>query len=248
MTRPVAPASFIRQPLDIILGTTASVRVLRALLAHGGPLPVSRLARDTRITPNGVRDALHLLEQAGAVEAVGFGRTRLFQTVKKNSLITALEKLFSAERKRFEQILETIKQATVSPGIVAVWVFGSVARGEDKMGSDLDVALVIDAPGSDVDQIADAVRDRLLMQTRRLGFSPSVVAVAPADLHRLKAERARLWSDLVRDGRVLKGAAPGDLLGACRETESDKDRVIEGRRRGTRLRTSAESGGVPRSR
>jgi hypothetical protein len=45
--------SFIRQPLDLVMAGVGSVRVLRALLRHGGALSVSRLAKDTLMTPDG---------------------------------------------------------------------------------------------------------------------------------------------------------------------------------------------------
>ena len=57
--------SYARQPLDTVLGSVANVRVMRALVRNGGPLSVRRLADETRITPNGVRDALRSLEWAG---------------------------------------------------------------------------------------------------------------------------------------------------------------------------------------
>jgi predicted nucleotidyltransferase len=219
MTRPVPPMSFARQPLDVVLGNAASVRVMRALLAHGGPIPVPRLALDTRVSQNGVRDALRVLEQAGAVEVLGFGRTRLFQTRGGNPLVAALGGLFAAEQARFDAILQHIVDAASLPQVIGVWLFGSVARAQDTIDSDFDVGVVIDALPSEADAIADIIRDRILEPARACGFSPSVVSMTPADVRRMKDERSPLWNDFLRDLRVLSGDSLRNVLARSRENK-----------------------------
>ncbi len=213
--------SFARQPLDAILGSVASVRAMRALSAHGGPVSVTRLVRDTRVTPNGVRDALRSLERAGVVEAIGSGRSRLYRTLAGNPLAAALECLFAEERKRFDEILEVVAKAAKLPEVVAVWLFGSVARAEDVIDSDIDVAVVIDARPCEISRIADIVRDRLLEKSRTMAFSPSVVSMTPAEVRQLKDDQAPMWTDLVRDTRVLVGPPPETLLRSAPGWEKD---------------------------
>jgi predicted nucleotidyltransferase len=208
MTAAVKAMSFARQPLDAILTGTGSVRVLRALLAHGGALSVSRLAADTSLTPNGIRGVLADLELSGVVETLGGGHTRLFHAVEGHPLVTALDALFAAERKRFDTILSEVTAATADDRIVATWLFGSAARGEDTSSSDLDIAIMVIGEPAQVDVIADGVREALREHGKHLGFSASVVAMHPTDVRRLVRERAPLWSDLLRDAQVLKGVPP----------------------------------------
>lgn len=208
MVRPVKHISFARQPLDIILAGTGSVRVMRALVAHGGAISVSRIAQDTALTPDGVRGVLHDLERVGIVESSGSGRTRLFRAISSNSIVLALDALFAAERARFDDILASVAAAAKDKRIVAAWLFGSVARGEDTSNSDLDVAIVIASEPSDVDAVADKARDLLREHEERLGFTASIVPIPLADLRRLASERSPLWSDLQTNARVLKGSPP----------------------------------------
>jgi predicted nucleotidyltransferase len=233
--------SVSRQPMDVVMGTVTGVRVLRALLAHGGALPVSRLVRETRVSPNGVRDALRQLESIGIVDALGSDRTRLYQARHENPLIPALEHLFDAERQRFGALLDRIRTAAAGPKMVAVWLFGSVARGEDVSGSDVDVAIVIDAPETEVTEIADRVRERLVDAARPLAFSPSVIALSLDDLLRLRNEQAPLWRDLLRDSRVLDGRSPADMA----RRQDDQDGIIEGRRGQLRPGPSEEGSRLP---
>jgi len=208
MTAAVKPISFARQPLDAILTGTGSVRVMRALLAHGGALAVSRLAADTRLTPNGTRGVLADLERTGLVENLGDGHTKLFHAVAGHPLVAALDALFAAERKRFDAVLSEVTAATTDDRILAAWLFGSVARGEDTSSSDLDIAIMVTGNPVQVDVIADGVCEALRERGKRMGFSASVVAMHPADVRRLIQERAPFWSDLLRDAQVLKGTPP----------------------------------------
>jgi predicted nucleotidyltransferase len=203
--------SFIRQPLDLVLAGTGSVRVLRTLLGHGGALSVSRLARDTMMTPDGVRGVLSDLGRLRVVESLGSGRTRLFRAALAHPVIRALEALFEAERTRFDDIKNAITGAVGDERILAAWLFGSVARGEDTPDSDIDVALVVDGDSATRDAVADEVREAMGGIDSRLGITTSIVAATPDDVLRHANEPSTLWGDLLRDGQVLKGPLPDRL-------------------------------------
>nr|WP_294519647.1 nucleotidyltransferase domain-containing protein [uncultured Rhodopila sp.] len=180
-------------------------------------MSVSRLAADTRLTPNGTRGVLADLERAGIVESLGDSHTKLFQAVPEHPLVTAMAALFAAERQRFETILSAVTAAAADDRIAAAWLFGSVARAEDTIGSDLDIAILVDSGAEQVDAVADGMREALRKQGQRPGFSASVIAMHPAGMRRLVRERAPLWADLLRYAVMLKGAAPDRV---AREFES----------------------------
>lgn len=211
MSRLVLPTSFLRQPLDAMLSGVGSVRVLRALLGHGGFLAPSRIARETRMTPQGVRNTLGDLELAGAVEAAGSGRNRLYRALQSNLVVAGLEAAFAAERRRFEAVLRSLEEATADGPVSAAWLFGSVARGDDDRSSDLDLAVVLAVDEDAVSSVADRIRERIWEAGERLGFRPSVVPVTPADVRRLAAARDPFWTGLKRDAQVIKGPSPETL-------------------------------------
>lgn len=206
--------SFIRQPFDLVLAGAGSVRVLRALLGHGGALSVSRLAQDTMMTPDGVRGVISDLERLRVIESLGSGRTRLFRAALAHPVIRALELLFDAERARFEDIKNAIIGAVADERIMAAWLFGSVARGEDTPESDVDVALVVDGDNATTDAVADWVREAMGRIDMRLGITTSIVTATPDDVLRHANEPSRLWVDLLRDSQALKGPSPDRLAAA----------------------------------
>lgn len=214
MTRPLRSMSFIRQPLDLVLAGAGSVRVLRALIAHGGALSVSRLAQDTMMTPDGVRGVLADLERLRVIESLGSGRIRLFRAAPDHPVIRALEVSFDAERARFDDIKIAIIGAVADERILAAWLFGSVARGEDTPESDVDVALVVDGDSATTNAVADRVREAMARSEMRLGIATSIVTATPNDVLRHANESSRLWVDLLRDGQALKGPSPDRLAAA----------------------------------
>lgn len=91
-------------PLDAILGTVASVRVLRAL-ADGVEQAPPFLAARTALSRPAVRDALLRLEQGRIVERVGQGRNVLYRLTPNHPLTRRIVKLFRAEARRVAAVL-----------------------------------------------------------------------------------------------------------------------------------------------
>ena len=86
------------------------------------------------------------------------------------------------------------------PTLVAAWIFGSVARGEDGPRSDLDVAVFVDSPDRPR-TLADLPLDLEADLAELAGREAQVVVVdwAPSDLvHRV-----------LRDGVLLLDRDPG---------------------------------------
>lgn len=203
--------SALRYPLTIVLGSVANIRTLRELVRHGGELSAPSLVSRTGLAKASVRQALQVLETMRVVEAIGTGRSRLFRVRHGYPLASSLDLLFQAEERRFEAVLDAVRAATNQcDGLVAAWLYGSVARSHDRPTSDVDVALV-SAPEA-APQIERTVREALLENEERLAFKASVVAVDTRDVLRLAAENDRWWTGLVQGGLTIAGERPEILL------------------------------------
>jgi predicted nucleotidyltransferase len=218
------PQSALRYPLTTILGADAQVRVLRELAGHGGTLSAPNLVQRTGLAASSVREALGVLQRTDVVEAVGSGRTWLYRLQKEHPIGAALQALFWSEQGRFDSIIETVRlvAAGTGPGLVAVWLYGSAARGTDRPGSDLDIAVACE-PDS-LSRIREGVRDGLQEAERQLGFCASVVAVDTDDVLRHDADRDPWWTSVVRDALVLLGPRPEELAGRLRRTRAARER------------------------
>ncbi|MDP9813744.1 putative nucleotidyltransferase [Rhizobium tibeticum] len=141
----------------------------------------------------------------------GSGYGRLYRLNTKHTLSAEVASLVAAEDRRFSAVIEAVR---VSPGdkkdlVKSLWLYGSVARGEDCLGSDLDVGVV--AETGDLAAVVEAVRDGLAVHSERLGFSPSVVGLDMADVDRLTRDDDPSWSNVVKGAIVLAGRRPEEL-------------------------------------
>lgn len=198
-----------RYPLTAILGSDAGVRLCRELLVHGGQLSRTELARRTGLSLSSVMSGVLPLVAAGLVTAAGSGRGVLYGVRADHPLAAALSALFSAEETRFGAVLDSIRIAAAAPDVIALWLFGSVARGHDRPDSDLDLALV--AEPDRLTALADGVRDRLVAPSGQLHYRPVVTALGTDDVLRLAAVPDPWWLNVADDAIALIGRRPTEL-------------------------------------
>ncbi len=196
--------SHLRYPLTSILGSAGSVRVLRALVADRMPQSAPALAAAAGLTPQGVRLVLDALARQELVIVHGSGRTQLHALNPSHPFTSALVALFVEEQRRWEAMLESIRGvlARRGAGVSAAWLYGSVARGEDSPDSDIDIAILARSHA-----VADQVREDLMPLEDAEKMRISLTALTSRELLALP-ENDPWWINVVREGRVLKGAAP----------------------------------------
>jgi len=212
--------SNFRYPLNRIFSSEGAVRVLRELTRHGGELAIPRLAEATKLNQQTVRNVLlGDLTRSGIVETVGQGRSTLYRVRAKYPLYPLIDHLFAAEEARIQRIFQTLTTAApaAAPDVLAVWIFGSVARGDDEPGSDLDVALVV--PDADsIESAVSAYRERLssLLDSERI--TVSVVGMSSDDVLRLAADEAPWWRNVAAEAQPVLGLPPAPLVEHLRST------------------------------
>lgn len=141
---PAAALSALRAPLDRILGTAASVRVLRVLTQLDTPLAGSEVARRARLNPSGTRRTISALIDLGILEFVGAGPRQLVRLRRQHPLAAMLTELFAAEAERFDSLIASLQSALarLRPPPRAAWVQGPVATGDDEPGDPIVLGLL----------------------------------------------------------------------------------------------------------
>lgn len=214
-----SPQSALRYPVNAVLGNPGNVRLMRELFRHGGELTAPQLAARTGMTAQGVRATLAALERSGAVEAIGSARARLYRARRSHPLAPALEALFRDEEDRHAAILAAVTDAAGSePDIYAAWLYGSVARGEDRHDSDLDIVIVTQVGCRTI--CSARMRSNLNEAAERLAFTPSIVSLDRDDVRRLAAGDP-WWTEMERDALTLKGDPPNVFARRLVRRETD---------------------------
>ncbi len=207
-----ASSSATLQPLDHLLGTPALVRVARVLTSHGQGLAVPDLARRARLALPSTREAVRRLAEAGFVDVIGAGRSSIYAVRSEHPMAAPVAALFASERAQADALLDALRAAAASqrPAPVALWLYGSVARGEDRPTSDIDLALLV--AGDDATGPTETFRDAAATAAPAHASRISVIGMTVADAARLAREGAAIWEELAREAVVLTGDAPAAVL------------------------------------
>ncbi len=206
-----ATSSALYQPLDTILGSPSAVRILRVMANHGGLLTANLISLKARLNRSGVGRTLDHLVDTGVVERVGQGRSLLYRFAEDHPLAAALAGLFQSERRRVEGFMADVRStaAHMVPEPIAVWQFGSTARGEDRHDSDFDLAVVW--PDGPIRRYTDALADRLDEVGRKWSIKPSIVDFEVADVVTARQRDSAFWRNLCQDYVLIHGKRPDEV-------------------------------------
>lgn len=211
--------SALRFPLSAILESAATVRTLRVLYQHSGLIAAPSIVLQSGLAKASVAKALKSLHALGIAEISGSGRAALYQISNSHPLMAELFQLFSAEELRYQLILEKISRAAAERHAAAVWLYGSVSRGEDTAASDVDIAIVLDERDANAE---DAIRSEVSAAATDLVFSPSIIFLELADISRLSAVNDPWWKSLLSNALVLHGQRP-DWVASRLDTERSRN-------------------------
>jgi predicted nucleotidyltransferase len=97
------------------------------------------------------------------------------------------------------------------PRPIAMWVFGSAARGDGAVESDIDLLAVL-PDDADMDELADRLDDLREHVVAWSGNPAELLVLTASELAERVAENDPLIAELRRDAQVLFGRRPSQLL------------------------------------
>lgn len=184
----------------------ASGAVLAVLLRTGSGLTgrqVHGLVRD-RFSLWSVQQALASLVGLGVVESQTVGRALVHTINEDHYAIQPLRVLLDP----FAALREVV-QRSVGSSVVAVVLFGSVARGDATADSDVDLVVLASSEWEGRSDLEDAVR-------ARLGNNCDVLVFTPEEFGRLAASGDEpVVAQILADGVVLFGSLPQATVGVA---------------------------------
>jgi predicted nucleotidyltransferase len=170
--------------------------VLAVLLRTSAPLTGRRIhALVASHSLGAVQQALRDLERIGVIATETIGPAGVHRVNQNHEAIAALRLLASP----IEMLTCVVREA--APDVEAVVVFGSVARGEARADSDIDLAVIAPAGWEGRAELQQAVSERL-------GNSCDVVHLTSEDFSRPPEDREPVVAEILRDGLALVGALP----------------------------------------
>lgn len=204
------PHHYLKRPMDWVFSAPSHVGILRALKDAREGMSGRAVARAAGFTHQACRQAFAKLEALGLLERQGSGKTQLMRLNFENALVAeAILPLFRAERRALSALRGLIRQEFEGRARAAT-LFGSVARKEEKPGSDVDLLLVADgAAKSSLSERAAALGRRT---SSRFGLRLSAIVLTPAELRRRARRSDPLIKNILSEGIDLLDARLAELL------------------------------------
>lgn len=199
-----------------VLCPTLDSSVLATLARTTHPLTGREVARLVgRSSHRGVLDVLNRLTDQGLVDREEAGRAFLFVLNRDHLAAPAVDVLARLSTELLSRL--TTAFGNWKPQPMHASLFGSAARGDGDLQSDVDLLLVRPHGVRDDDASWIEQRDALALRVRRwTGNHAGIAEVTLKELRALAERRAAIVAELRSDAITLFGAPLHELLGPAR--------------------------------
>ena len=199
-----------RRPVEALVPGVQG-RVLGVLARAGTDLTMRAVADLAGVSPQQASVVIGRLVELGVVERRDVPPASLVRMAPDNVAAQAVVAIAGLRRAALARL--AAMAADISPAPASLVVFGSFARGEAHLGSDLDV-LVVRPPGlpGDDDSWTDSLGSWADRASRVVGNPVNLVEASSEELPALlRREGPSVWRNAATEGVVLIGSPLTDM-------------------------------------
>jgi hypothetical protein len=201
---------FVRPVEAIVPGVQG--RVLSVLAETTADLNMRTIARLADVSLAQASRVLARLVDLGVVERHDVPPSSLFRLVRQHVAVGPLLALASGRDALIGEMGRIALGLPVAP--MSAIVFGSFARGEADIESDVDTVLVRPSGVDESDELwSESVEQWRASVHRASGNRVEVLEVASGEVAALLNSRRQVWRDIRRDGLVVHGVSLVELEG-----------------------------------
>jgi len=206
--------------LDYVFATWSNIAVLRVINKIKIGLSGREIAKQAEMSAPSCFEALSALENLNIVTRQRGGREHFFFLNREHYVVKKIViPILNSERKFAESIYSEIKKG-LGQHSSSLIIFGSTARREEKIESDLDLCVVFGNPGSK-SKIASVITDLSLSLFRKYGVSLSPFYISEKEFFRRAKIKKSPINDILKDGLVISGKT---IKGLLHEQENSKNK------------------------
>lgn len=195
----------IKRPLDDLFGSPNSVRVLRHLILYPSPVITGRgIARELEMSHATCIRSLNSLVDSGILIRKRVGSSATYEVAESSVLLTEILKpAFTAESHLLQGMVDTMLGG-IKVKTLAVYLFGSVARGEDTSSSDVDILVILKQP-SDKHSVEETLARNKEQAYKRYRVGVSAITYDYEEFQRMKVRKHPLITEVAKEGVLLFG-------------------------------------------
>ena len=206
-----------KKPLDDIFQTPSSIKVLRVLAKGELDFTGRQIADMAGLNPQTCQNTLDRLNDLRLLAVRRVGRAYLYRLKSNNAIVNQmLAPLFNTEKNLLANELTKVANRLEGTAI-AVILFGSVARGEEEPGSDIDLAVIVQDP--ETREAAQGLGDEILDELADVtGVVPTIIVWSKDEFKERYDSGDGLARSLLEEGRVVMGPPVYEILRDGKET------------------------------
>jgi uncharacterized protein len=191
--------------LNEVFRSWTHVAVLRALQDTTVGFTGNQVARQAGMHPRSAFKALGTLEILGLIHRRRGGRDHLFTLNRDHALITeGVLPVLEVESGLLNDLEALIKQL-LSRKVIACILFGSVARGEERPESDVDLCCIVRSP-KERSSAEQALDDHAAEVFQKFGAKLAPVFFTVSEFQ--AKQRTPLLKSMLTEGRTIAGKIP----------------------------------------
>lgn len=199
----------IYRTFDELFSTWSNVAALRALIDTQNGFTGNEVARTAGMHPNSAMKALTNLENLGIVNRQIGGRDHIF-TLNREHFLTkeVVLKIFQVENKFLEEII-TLLSSILKKKVYSAVIFGSVARREENIYSDIDICCIVNLPIEKINLLY-ILNEKSKIMKEKFGVNMAPIIFSKDEFIRKK--KTKLVKEIIKDGILITGKHPRALL------------------------------------
>ncbi len=202
--------------LDEVLKSKSHIMVLRVLQDTAQGYTGREIARLSGLTHRACLQALTNLEDLAIVQRRRGGRDHTFTLNRKNVIVSdGILPLLDLERKLLDRLQQYIKRR-FAKHTESIMLFGSVVRGEETVGSDMDVCFVA-GNKSKLKEVENIVHELQPAVKQMFGADLAPVYYTAAEFKKYYMQDKSPVVDIVHEGKRISGSSVKSLINAEKE-------------------------------
>jgi len=134
------------QYLEEVIRSKSCISILRSLVRHKGKVfTVRSLAESANVSHSETAVLVEQLERYGIVNIQPVGKSYQLSLNEDSYVLNEIIKpILRAEEKTLDELISILKKHLTNKHIISAAIFGSVAKGEEKVDSDIDLLVISD--------------------------------------------------------------------------------------------------------
>lgn len=203
----------IHNVLDEIFARKSNIVVIRALKNYTTGISGREVSRNINLAANNTLNTLTYLEDLGIVNRLRGGREHLFTLNRKNFLVNQVVlPLLQTEEEYVLSVRKDIK-SKLTGKVVSAIIYGSVARKEETVQSDLDLCIVYENSRK-LHVIEEEIESLRRLMYKKYGINISPFYTSRSEFIKKANKNMSPVEQIVQEGEMVVGETIKRILNA----------------------------------